>query len=92
MLNMTTAIMVNNMITYQIGISFVGWFVVALMIVGFGFVKACEGFVNNPDTDDDVRMGAEAIIQDYNSRNIGGRIALIFSLALKMLIGGNNYE
>jgi len=73
------------MTTYTIGMLFVGWTIALLMILGFIFIKACESLANNPKSNDSIRMGADAIIQDYNSRNLGGRIALILYYAVKIL-------
>jgi hypothetical protein len=77
------------MTTYFIGMQFVGWLIALLMLHGFAFIKFCERAVKDESLEDKIRMGAESIIGEYNSRNLGGRIALILYYSVKMLTGRN---
>lgn len=70
--------------TYLIGMNFVGWLIVILMGIGILAIKRCEEIANNPDEDDTARLNAEAIVNDYNSKNFGGKLRFLFQLTINL--------
>jgi hypothetical protein len=79
------------MITYSLGMIFVGWLIAILMLLGFLFIKQCEKIVNNPELfpDSDV-MACDAIIEEYNSRDLKGRVKFLFQINAILFSGGQN--
>lgn len=66
------------------------WYIMIVMFVGYRFIKECERFLQLPYNEDDIdydkaRLGAERIIQEYNSRSFAGRVVYVIMFGNKLL-------
>lgn len=73
--------------SFAIAMGFISWSIAVWMLLGFTFVKSCEMTLKfeNENTDEMVRLGAMQTIDDYNSRNWSGRVALVLWLGVFMI-------
>lgn len=69
---------------YQIAMNFITWVIAYFMIQGWFFLKSCEWFASDSRTEeereemgDGVFMGAQKLIDEYNSLSWFGRVHFV---------------
>lgn len=62
--------------SYIITMGFLSWALVIMAWIGFGYIKFCDFSLRYDNDSDEVRMAMQQLIEEYNSRNVFGRLAL----------------
>lgn len=74
------------MIDYTIAMQFITWSLVIMMSIGYSVVASCKGYMeSDSEEDEQTRMGANIIHNEFQERDFIGRTVYILWLGAKFM-------